>query len=1367
MTSSISFSGPYPGLRPFEFHEAPLFYGREKHIVGMLDILQQNHFLAVVGSSGCGKSSLVRAGLRPALNQRYLGERDAEWHFVILKPGSDPFESLARAVVETSQSDGQDPSARPVDPDDVAFCMRELRRGPQGLLDAIDGFLPGKQTHVLVLVDQFEEIFRFTHRDRDAVSHDQEVDPEGLDDAIAFVDLLLSTAGMKHPRVYVALTMRSDFLGDCDAFRDLPEAINRSQFLPPRLSREELRDAIERPPQNPQFDGPPDEHGITTKSGIEPEVVSELLAAMGDRQDQLPLIQHALMRMWSVAAGADNVRPAQIDVDVMRRCGMQDSSSVAGALDQHVELIYRGLGDDSRKEIARRMFCALCLQGGDGRRVRRVCTVAEIAAMAGEDVTDREVIDVAAEFTASGRNFLTATPQDELTAASNLDISHESLIRNWQRLGDWLDTEEESAARYRRLADSARLHIEEREEPLAGRALEAATEWFQRERPNAAWGERYAPCAFDQVERFLNLSQQREQERQDAAQREEREKAEAKERELQLARELADAQTKKAAIFRRMLIAAGLATALAVILAVVALIARREAKIQAKEAETARKEVATAFRRLETESTHGKAAALMAGLSGTSGRPTENEYESLRLLADSDSATREAFMTQLLSEPGKAHRLRPLYPHLLHAFVGLDVKEKEDVKARLSFCDAILSGYKGNPSDKRALYVAVAELGVLLAGDDSDFDKMVAINFLAAMEKTTDSTALSDLGRGLGSLGERLPGERALTLAQRILAAMEKAINSPTLYSLRDALGGLCEKLPEEQTWTLAQQILGAKEKTIDISTLHNSLGDEFASLSEKLPGQQALTLARQILAAMEEPTDVSTFLDLDDAFPRLCERLPGEQAWALAPQILAAMEKTTDSSTFSSLGDALVSLCEKLPEEQAWALARQIVAAMEKTTDSDALSHLAAALGSLGEKLPGEQALAGAQQIVAAMEMTTDLSTLSRLGAALGSLGEELPGEQALAGAQQIVAAAEKPTDYIYLINFGDALVSLCEKLPEEQALAGAQRIVAAMEKTTDSHTLVSLGAALGSLGAKLPGEQALAGAERIVTAMGKTTDSDALSSLGAALGSLGEELPGEQALALAQQIVAAMEKTTDLSTLSSLGAALGSLGEELPGELALAGAQRIVAAVEKPTDPIHLIDFGDALVSLCEELPEEKTLALARQIVAAMEMTTDLSTLSRLGAALGSLGERLPEEQALALVQQIVASMEETPDSDALSSLGGALGSLGEKLPEEQALAGAEQIVAAMEKTTDSYALSSLGQSLGALTVRLQPKDTGSVLKSIVCVGNTREKVLEALEKKAGQEFDGNLWKAVKWLEEQGVDVKNVPRFPIISPE
>jgi hypothetical protein len=119
----------------------------------------------------------------------------------------------------------------------------------------------------------------------------------------------------------------------------------------------------------------------------------------------------------------------------------------------------------------------------------------------------------------------------------------------------------------------------------------------------------------------------------------------------------------------------------------------------------------------------------------------------------------------------------------------------------------------------------------------------------------------------------------------------------------------------------------------------------------------------------------------------------------------------------------------------------------------------------------------------------------------------------------------------------------------------------------------------------------------------------------------------------------------------------------------------------------------------------------------------------------------------------------MEKTTDSYALASLGSALGSLRERLTGEQAVAFARQIVAAMETTTDSDAVDFLSVTLGAVAAAMEAEGASSVLKSIVCVGNTRQKVLAGMEKQAGREFDGNLWKAVTWLEEQGVDVSRTP--------
>ena len=142
--------------------------------------------------------------------------------------------------------------------------------------------------------------------------------------------------------------------------------------------------------------------------------------------------------------------------------------------------------------------------------------------------------------------------------------------------------------------------------------------------------------------------------------------------------------------------------------------------------------------------------------------------------------------------------------------------------------------------------------------------------------------------------------------------------------------------------------------------------------------------------------------------------------------------------------------------------------------------------------------------------------------------------------------------------------------------------------------------------------------------------------------------------------------------------------------------------------------------------------------------------------------MGERLPAEQAAAVAPQIVAAMEKTTNADALSSLGSALGSLGEKLSAEQAAAGALQIVAAMEKTTNADALSSLSRVLASLGEKLSADEVISILKALVCVGAVREEILAILEKRADQPFDGNLWKAVEWAEDEGIGVERVPRWP-----
>jgi WD40 repeat protein len=566
-------------------HESALFFGREKHIAGMLEILQREQFLAVVGSSGCGKSSLVRAGLLPALQNGYLGGADAEWRFVVMRPGSDPFGNLARAIITTAHS--SEPLTHDeiqIDPSEVSYCDKELRRGPRSLIDVVDDFLPDENTHVFVLVDQFEEIFRFTHHDYEEDLIDKEPDSEGLNDANAFVDLLISTAVKKNIRIYVAITMRSDFVGNCDAFRDLPRFINRTQFLPPRMTREDLQEAIERPIQNALF------HGIPGKHRVEPEVIARLLQAIGKRQDQLPLIQHALMRMWLVAADSDKGAPVHITTEVMAECCGQDGTRVAGALDLHATELYESLTEQQRW-IAEHLFRCLADRGSKGQLTRRLTSVEEVARVAAVDPS--EVIAVVEVFRRSGVNFLVPSPSGELTKDTDIDVSHESLLRQWGSLQGWIKEESEAANEYRRLIDALAMG----DQVIVGNSLDVAVEWQVKYQPTVAWAMRYdgAPneeeCRLAECLHLIDNSVAARKAAAEAAEKKLQQEKEAQQRELERAQQLADAQAqraeaestlaetqvKKAATFRKMLVVVGLAAVLAVVLAVFALLAQGRA----------------------------------------------------------------------------------------------------------------------------------------------------------------------------------------------------------------------------------------------------------------------------------------------------------------------------------------------------------------------------------------------------------------------------------------------------------------------------------------------------------------------------------------------------------------------------------------------------------------------------------------------------------------------------------------------------------------------------------------------------------------------------------------------------------------------
>jgi WD40 repeat protein len=458
---------PYPGLRPFETDEAHLFFGRDQQIAEVVGRLERNRLLAVLGVSGSGKSSLVRAGMIPALERGSVTNPGRQWRIVVTRPAGAPFESLAAAL-----------AANQLDP-------AGLRDSSLGLVQIARQLSADER--LLVIVDQFEEIFRYKDIVRATSSARRDLSAAAAD-AADFAQLLLS-AGRAYPPVYVVLTMRSDYLGDCAEFRDLPEALNDSQYLLPRMTREQRKEAIERP---------------LGRVEMAPTLVQRVLNDAGDEPDQLPVLQHALMRTWSHWRRTDPDRTRRIDLSDYRAIG-----GFSDALNQHADELLAGVDRDLAAIIFKRLTAR-----GRGRRERRdPAMLSELWALCGaETAAAQEQVTAIVEHFRRGEATFLWPRGGGLEPGTYVDITHESLIRQWATMRDvWLPEEERSAKIFLTLAERARLWESGRAELLMGADLTGALEWNRQRNQSAAWAEHYADGSeLARVGLFVDASERRQ-----------------------------------------------------------------------------------------------------------------------------------------------------------------------------------------------------------------------------------------------------------------------------------------------------------------------------------------------------------------------------------------------------------------------------------------------------------------------------------------------------------------------------------------------------------------------------------------------------------------------------------------------------------------------------------------------------------------------------------------------------------------------------------------------------------------------------------------------------------------------------------------
>ena len=459
---------PFPGLRPFSTEESHLFFGREGQSEDILTALSATRFVAVMGSSGSGKSSLIYCGVIPILQGGFITNAGSSWKVISFNPGDQPIISLSKAIAHSLYKEANS---------EMNETVTEiiLRRSSQGLIEAIRQSDLKAGENVLLVVDQFEELFRFTRNEQNNSS---------LNEAGAFVKLIVESVRQQRIPVYVVLTMRSDFIGDCAQFQELTKLINESNYLIPQMTRDDFRNAIEGPI-------------AVCGAKIEPHVTEQLLNDLGDTPDQLPVLQHALMRTWEYWL---------LHNDAKRPIGLSDYEAIGKmqkALSEHANEAFNELTEEGKK-ICERMFKTLTEKGSDNRGIRRPTRVEEIAEIAWASID--QVIEVVEKFRLPGRSFLTPSIGTPINKDTVIDLSHESLMRIWTKLGVWVEEEAISIRMYKRLAEDAALYQSSKTGLLKPPELLLALNWEKEQKPVFTWAKRYNP-AFERTKVFLRLSE--------------------------------------------------------------------------------------------------------------------------------------------------------------------------------------------------------------------------------------------------------------------------------------------------------------------------------------------------------------------------------------------------------------------------------------------------------------------------------------------------------------------------------------------------------------------------------------------------------------------------------------------------------------------------------------------------------------------------------------------------------------------------------------------------------------------------------------------------------------------------------------------
>ncbi len=396
--ASPMIANPYKGLRAFQEADSKDFFGREKlttHLIQRMDTPEKfNRFLALVGPSGSGKSSVIKAGIVPML--RNGGILNSEnWFFVEMFPGQNPFEELEAALLRIA-----------INPPDN--MLNELMASDSGLLRITEELLPqGDNSELLLVIDQFEEVFT-------------QLEDESIRDL--FLNSIYKAMSSNNSRLRIIITLRADFYDRPLYFPDFAEMFRqRTEVILP-MSREEMQRSIMSPAE---------QVNVTMEQGLVPAILRDIAEQPG----ALPLLQYALTELFERREGR-----------ILTVKAYTESGGVLGALARRADDLYHRL-TPKQQAAAQQLFLRMVTLGEGTEDTRRRVRQSELMTILDPDVLN-PVINIFGQFR------LLTFDRDPSTRESTLEVAHEALIQRWDLLQEWLDENRENVRIQRRLTNA-------------------------------------------------------------------------------------------------------------------------------------------------------------------------------------------------------------------------------------------------------------------------------------------------------------------------------------------------------------------------------------------------------------------------------------------------------------------------------------------------------------------------------------------------------------------------------------------------------------------------------------------------------------------------------------------------------------------------------------------------------------------------------------------------------------------------------------------------------------------------------------------------------------------------------------------------